>query len=163
MPIVDITILIFILFWSFVGLFKGFIAELIALICWSSAIYFAANYFYIPADYIMTFINSAEISNIIAFISIFLITFLFSSFIGFFASKFVNMIGFSASNKILGLITGFFKGLILILIIVYFIDFTELSSSLYWEQSEFIPYFDDFIQKYLKSNHSLFDSFRLKI
>ena len=60
MPIVDITILIFILFWSFVGLFKGFVAELIALICWSSAIYFAANYFYIPADYIMTFINSAE-------------------------------------------------------------------------------------------------------
>ena len=163
MPIVDITILIFILFWSFVGLFKGFIAELIALICWSSAIYFAANYFYIPADYIMTFINSAEISNIIAFISIFLITFLLSSFIGFFASKFVNMIGFSASNKILGLITGFFKGLILILIIVYFIDFTELSSSLYWEQSEFIPYFDDFIQKYLKSNDSLFDSFHLKI
>ena len=118
MPIVDITILIFILFWSFVGLFKGFIAELIALICWSSAIYFAANYFYIPADYIMTFINSAEISNIIAFISIFLITFLLSSFIGFFASKFVNMIGFSASNKILGLIAGFFKGLILILIVI---------------------------------------------
>ena len=122
MPIVDITILIFILFWSFVGLFKGFIAELIALICWSSAIYFAANYFYIPADYIMTFINSVEISNIIAFISIFLITFLLSSFIGFFASKFINMIGFSASNKILGLIAGFFKGLILILIVIYFID-----------------------------------------
>ena len=68
MPIVDITILIFILFWSIVGLFKGFIAELIALICWSSAIYFSANYFYIPSDYIMTFINSVEISNIIAFI-----------------------------------------------------------------------------------------------
>ena len=81
----------------------------------------------------MTFINSTEISNVIAFIGIFLITFILSSFIGFFASKFVNMIGFSASNKILGLITGFFKGLILILIIVYFIDFTELSSSLYWE------------------------------
>ena len=126
MPIVDITILIFILFWSFVGLFKGFIAELIALICWSSAIYFAANYFYIPADYIMTFINSVEISNIIAFISIFLITFLLSSFIGFFASKFVNMIGFSASNKILGLIAGFFKGLILILIVIYFIDLNVL-------------------------------------
>ena len=163
MPIVDITILIFILFWSIVGLFKGFIAELIALICWSSAIYFSANYFYIPSDYIMTFINSVEISNIIAFIGIFLITFLLSSFIGYFSSKFINIIGFSASNKILGLITGFFKGLILILIVLYFLDFTELSSSLYWEQSEFIPYFDDFIQKYLKSNHSLFDSFRLKI
>ena len=73
MSIVDITILIFILFWSIIGLFKGFIAELVTLICWSSAIYFAANYFYIPADYIMTLINSAEISNIIAFISIFFI------------------------------------------------------------------------------------------
>ena len=75
----------------------------------------------------------------------------------------MNIIGFSASNKILGLIAGFFKGLILILIVLYFLDFTELSSNLYWKQSEFIPYFDDFIQKYLKSNHSLFDSFPLKI
>ncbi|GIS45840.1 MAG: hypothetical protein Ct9H90mP18_01720 [Gammaproteobacteria bacterium] len=71
MSSLDIFITLFIIFWTLYGFFRGLVSELISVICWSSAIYFSSNYFYLPADFIDEFINSRQISNILAFIAIF--------------------------------------------------------------------------------------------
>ena len=79
---IDLIITLFIIFWTLYGFLRGFITELTSLLCWSAAIYFSANYFYIPANHINEFVNSSEISNVLAFIGIFMFTFIFSSIIG---------------------------------------------------------------------------------
>ena len=163
MVIIDTIIFLFVIFWTIVGLSKGFISELISLFCWVFALYFAVNYNHIPAEYILGFINSAEISNILSFLLIFFVAFFASLFLGFFSSQLVKVLGFSYANRILGLFAGFIKGNTFIIIIIYGLGLTEFTSTIYWEESEIIPFFDDFVHKYIKSDDSLFDSFNLKI
>ena len=163
MFITDIIILLFIIFWAIVGLSKGFINELVSLFCWSFALYFSINYNHIPADYISTLVKSAEISNILSFILIFLVAFVISIFLGYFLSQLVNILGFNYSNRILGLFVGFIKGNIFFIIVIYGFGLTEFTTTTYWEESQFIPLFDDFIHKFIKSHDSLFDSLNLKI
>ncbi len=163
MASIDIIILLFITFWTIVGLSKGFVSELISLFCWAFALYFSINYNHIPAEYILNFINSPQISNILSFILIFFIAFLISIFLGFLLSQLVKILGFAYSNRILGLLAGFIKGNIFILIIIYVLGLTEFESTIYWENSQFIPFFDDFIDKFIKTHDSLFDSLDLKI
>lgn len=160
---IDIPIFLFVLFWSVIGLSKGFISELTSLILWAFGIYFAANYFYIPSGYIAHFIPSTDISNILSFISIFIIVFFLSNIFGYFLSHIIKILGYSASDKFLGLVFGSLKGIIFIVIIQYFLGFTNISSSHYWQESLFIGYIDQIIDKFLYSDHSLFDSFGLKI
>ena len=163
MAIIDITIILFITFWTIIGLSKGFVSELISLFRWFFALYFSINYNHIPTEYISNFIGSPEISNILSFVLIFFIAFLVSIFLGFFLSQLVKILGFAYSNRILGLFAGFIKGNIFILIIVYILSLTEFESSIYWNESQFIPFFDDFIDKFIKSHDTFFDSFNLKI
>ncbi|MBJ41533.1 MAG: hypothetical protein CMD84_04580 [Gammaproteobacteria bacterium] len=160
---IDLIITLFIIFWTLYGFLRGFITELTSLLCWSAAIYFSANYFYIPANHINEFVNSSEISNVLAFIGIFMFTFIFSSIIGFILSKFVNLVGFSTLNKILGLIVGLLKGMTLTLITVYLLNLTEFRNNNIFQESKYMPFFNGIISKYLKSSDSFFDSLELNI
>ncbi|MAQ73444.1 MAG: hypothetical protein CMD49_03980 [Gammaproteobacteria bacterium] len=163
MPVIDIIISFFILFWIIIGLSKGFVNELISLLCWGFALYFSVNYNNIPAEYIFGFVKSPELSMILAFILIFLVAFIASLFLGFFSTQLVKVLGFAYSNTILGLLVGFIKGNVFVIIIIYGLSLTEFTSTTYWGQSHFIPFFDDFIHKFIKSHDSLFDSLDLKI
>ena len=98
MVILDISILIFIAFWSIRGFLRGFSAEIISLIIWVFAIYMTINYFYLAINYIEEYIVSREISIIITYVLIFIFTLLISTISGFVVSKFMKIIGFSSTS-----------------------------------------------------------------
>ncbi len=163
MEIVDIIIFLFLLFWTVIGLTKGFVNEVVSLLCWSFALYFSVNHNDIPSQYIFSFIQSPELANILSYIFIFIIAFVATILLGFFSTQMVKILGFSSSNAALGFFIGFIKGNIFLIIIIYGFSLTELTATTYWEQSQFIPFFEDFIQNFIKSHDSLFDSLDLKI
>ncbi len=163
MIILDIGILIFLAFWSIRGFIKGFSAEILSLIVWITAIYATLNYFHIPVNYIQSYISSPIISMIITYSLIFIFTFIFSTISGYIVSKFVNIIGYYSFDKSLGFVFGTIKGFSFTILITFFIMNTELYSLNMVTDSQFIPYFEDFLNNYLISSDSLFDSLRLKI
>ena len=155
----DISIIIFLFFWSVRGFFKGFASELISLVVWLTAIYLTLNFFYIPMSYIQDYIVSIEISRILTFAIIFIFTFIVSMTSGFLVSKFMSIIGFYSFDKFLGLLFGLSKGLGFMLLITFFLMNMELSGHNLVSDSQFIPYFDYFLNNFWKSSDSLFDSF----
>ncbi len=163
MIILDIGILIFLAFWSIRGFIKGFSAEILSLIVWITAIYATLNYFHIPVNYIQSYISSPIISMIITYSLIFIFTFISSTISGYIVSKFVNIIGYYSFDKSLGFVFGTIKGFSFTILITFFIMNTELYSLNMVTDSQFIPYFEDFLNNYLISSDSLFDSLRLKI
>ena len=163
MATLDIGILVFLTFWSIRGFIKGFSAEIISLIIWLSAIYLTLNYFYLPVNYIESYISSPDISMILTYIFIFIFTFIVSAISGFCISKFVNILGYYSFDKSLGFLFGIIKGLAFFVLITFFIMNTNLSDHDIVQDSQFIPYFDDFLRNYLNSSDSLFDSLRLNI
>ena len=86
-----------------------------------------------------------------------------STISGFFVSKFVNILGYYSFDKSLGFLFGTIKGVAFILLITFFIMNTNLYDHNLVQESQFIPYFDDFLINYLNSSDSLFDSLRLNI
>tara|TARA_B100000029_G_C17576626_1_gene958347 strand:- start:135 stop:620 length:486 start_codon:yes stop_codon:yes gene_type:complete len=161
MPLLDLFIILFLLFWSLLGLLRGFASELISFVCWGLAIYFSIYYYHIPADYINNYIKAYTISKILSFVIIFSVTFLLSVSLSFIITQIINVFGMSSSNKALGVFFGLLKGNLFIILIIYVFGYTDITSTLYWEESEFIPYFEKFIEKFLKSHNSFFDTLQI--
>ena len=163
MSVLDIGLLLFLAFWAIRGFFKGFMSEIISLLTWISAIYLSVKYFHIPSKIIDNYISSEQVSSILTIIAIFLITFMTATVLGFIFSKFINIIGLSNYNKVFGLLFGSLKGLVFVTFFVFIIYQTDMKNFHMIEDSQFMPFFKDFLDKYVQRGNSLFDSLELKI
>ena len=83
--------------------------------------------------------------------------------LGFIFSKFINIIGLSNYNKVFGLLFGSLKGLVFVTFFVFIIYQTDMKNFHMIEDSQFMPFFKDFLDKYVQTGNSLFDSLELKI
>ena len=86
-----------------------------------------------------------------------------AAILGFISSKLINFIGLYNYNKILGLLFGSIKGLVFLSFFTYIIYQTDSQNYYMLKESEFMPIFKDFLDKYTQRGNSLFDSLELKI
>ena len=159
----DIVITCFLLFWGLYGLVRGFISEFISFICWAAAIYVSANYFHIPTNLINNHLSNPQISRILAFILIFFSTFIASSILGFLLSKMIGLFGLGVLNRVFGLVFGLLKGSVFIIIIIFMLDLTDFRDNIFFQESQYILFFDVIINEYLSDTSSLFDNVGLDI
>ena len=163
MSTLDIGIILFIIFWGVRGFFRGLTSEIISLIVWISSIYLSIIYFDVLSGLINDYVSSEQVSSIIAIIFIFIFTFMIAVFLGFISTKLVKIIGLNNYNKVLGLLFGSLKALSLLLFFTFMVNQTDLQNFYMMQDSHFIPLFNDFLDKYVQTGDSLFDSFELKI
>lgn len=159
----DIILSCFLLFWGLYGLVRGFMTELISFICWAVAIYVSANYFYIPTNFINDYLSNAQISRFLAFILIFLSTFIVSATLGFLLSKMIGLFGLGVFNRILGLVFGLLKGSVFIIITIFLLDLTDFRENIFFQESQYISFFDAIINEYLSDTNSLLDDMGINI
>ncbi len=159
----DIILSCFLLFWGLYGLVRGFMTELISFICWAVAIYVSANYFYIPTNFINAYLSNAQISRFLAFILIFLSTFIVSATLGFLLSKMIGLFGLGVFNRILGLVFGLLKGSVFIIITIFLLDLTDFRENIFFQESQYISFFDAIINEYLSDTNSLLDDMGINI
>ena len=159
----DIILSCFLLFWGLYGLVRGFMTELISFICWAVAIYVSANYFYIPTNFINDYLSNAQKSRFLAFILIFLSTFIVSATLGFLLSKMIGLFGLGVFNRILGLVFGLLKGSVFIIITIFLLDLTDFRENIFFQESQYISFFDAIINEYLSDTNSLLDDMGINI
>ena len=163
MSALDITIILFLVFWAIRGFLKGFASEIVSLATWISSVYLSIKYFHIPSELINNYVLSDEISSILTVITIFIITFIVATILGFIFSKIINIIGLYNYNKAFGLIFGSLKGFVFFTFFVFIIYQTDLKNYHLIEDSQFMPIIQAFLEKYIQTGNSLFDSLELKI
>ena len=163
MSALDITIILFLVFWAIRGFVKGFASEIVSLTIWVSSVYLSIKYFHIPSELINNYILSDEISSILTIITIFIITFIVAAILGFIFSKIINIVGLYNYNKVFGLIFGSLKGFVFLTFFVFIIYQTDLKNYYLIEDSQFMPIIQAFLEKYAQTSNSLFDSLELKI
>ena len=163
MSALDISILLFLVFWAIRGFIKGFASEIVSLTIWVSSVYLSIKYFHIPSELINNYILSDEISSILTIITIFIITFIVAAILGFIFSKIINIVGLYNYNKVFGLIFGSLKGFVFLTFFVFIIYQTDLKNYYLIEDSQFMPIIQAFLEKYAQTSNSLFDSLELKI
>ena len=119
---------------------RGFIKELLAITTWYLA-FMAARYGYLPvAKQLPIILGDPAWNGRIIAISIFMAIFTLCSILNRMIVKLMHKYGFAVTDKVLGLILGAFKGIVILAILIFFLEIiTVLPKQPWWQSSIFIP------------------------
>lgn len=143
MNVVDYCIISIIAFSIIFGFWRGFISELISLISWISAFIIAFFYTEETANFLKQYISIYPLRLATAFTSLFITILLLGGIIRTIISRLVNYTGLTGTDRILGIIFGMLRGTIIVTIIVIISSITPLPTTIVWQQSHLLVYFQD--------------------
>ncbi len=154
---IDYAIIGIVIISAAVSLIRGFVKEALSLLTWGLA-FFVASAFY--KDLAAHFANIAEpmLRNAVAIACLFISTIILGSLFNYSVGQLVEKSGLSGTDKVLGLVFGSLRGVLICAAVLFGMDsFTPASKSTWWEQSLLIPEFGVFIEwffEYLKTSSS---------
>ena len=114
----DYTLLAIMVVTAIVGIFKGFVRQVIGLIAVVAGLILACLYYEQTAGVFMTFVKSRLLSNFLGFLLIFVVVLIAGAVLGHLFTK--AMKGpLAFANRLFGAIFGFFKAVLICGIIVF--------------------------------------------
>jgi membrane protein required for colicin V production len=154
---IDYAILGVILLSAVISIIRGFVKEAISLAIWFSAFFIASQFYADLATYLTKF-DDLMIRNGVAIAILFVSTLLIGGLVNYLISQLVQFTGLTGTDRVLGLVFGALRGVLIASALLFFLDtFTPMSSSAWWETSVLIPKFSLIVEwffEYLQSNSS---------
>ncbi len=139
----DIAILAVILVSTLISLIRGFVKESISLATWLIAGFIAMSYYLVLSDLLLPYIESPTISQAASFAILFITTLIVGAIINYMISQLVSKTGLSGTDKLLGMIFGAARGVLIISMIVLFAGLTPMPSEAWWQESNLVEHFKE--------------------
>jgi len=159
---VDLVIVGIVLISTLVSLFRGFVKESISLATWLIAGVIAVRYMDVMAGLLETSIESVTIRMAAAFAVLFIVTLIVGAIINFIVSQMVNKTGLGGTDKVLGMVFGLARGVLIIVMLVLLAGLTPMPDETWWKESLLIEHFSsisiwirEYLHKDLASKFSL--------
>ena len=121
-----------------VSFMRGLIKELISLVSWVLAAWLGVVLSK-PLAGMLTFTSNETIRLFIAFLLIFVPTIFLGAMVNMFVGGFIRKTPFSFSDRILGIIFGIFRGVLILVCLVLLGGLTYLPQRKWWKHSFFMP------------------------
>lgn len=130
-----------------ISFFRGFVREFISLVTWVVAIILSIKYALPLGEELSTFIDSAVLRYFIAFGVIFILVLIIGVAINAVLHGFTQESpGFSVVNRLLGVVFGAVRGILVMGMVLLFIHLSALQKSAWYEASQLSPSFKPLTQ-----------------
>ncbi|MFT5636130.1 MAG: membrane protein required for colicin V production [Cognaticolwellia sp.] len=154
---IDYAILAVIGISALISLVRGFVKEAVSLIVWISA-FFVASSFYLNLSTLLTNISDQLLRNAASIAILFISTLILGALVNYIIGQLVSKTGLSGTDRVLGVVFGALRGVLIIAAVLFFMDaFTPASSSIWWQSSQLVPEFTLIVEwffEYLKQSSS---------
>ncbi|MBL1432658.1 MAG: CvpA family protein [Gammaproteobacteria bacterium] len=137
---VDYIIIAVIVVSTVISLVRGFVQQVISLVSWLLAFGLALRFGPNLSLHLTQYITLEPARQALAFFLIFIAVVLTGAIIGFIASKLISVVHLSLGDRLLGLIFGVARGVIIVLTITFFVGISPLAEEVWWEQSMLLGY-----------------------
>jgi membrane protein required for colicin V production len=151
---IDVVILALIALSAILSLFRGFVREAVALMTWLVALWVAMAFYEDLATILSQWIPVPSAQKITAFAVLFICVLLVGAIINFLAGRLVDRTGLTGTDKMLGIFFGVARGGVIVAILVLLAGLTPLPQDPWWQDSQFIGYFQElalWLRNYLPS------------
>ncbi len=147
---IDFVILGVIGFSALISLIRGFAKEAMSLVIWLGAFFISSHYYAKLAVYFTNFEDDMY-RNGAAIVALFVATLIVGAVISYVISQLVQKTGLSGTDRILGIVFGGLRGVLIVSAVLFFMDaFTDFSKADWWQQSQLIPQFKVIIKPFLE-------------
>ena len=141
---IDVVILALIALSAILSLFRGFVKEALALASWLVALWVAMTFYEDLAVWLAQWIALPSGQKIVAFAALFITVLLLGALVNYLASCLVSRTGLTGTDKLLGVVFGVARGGLIIAILVLLAGLTPLPQDPWWQESQFLGYFEEF-------------------
>ncbi|MFT3793063.1 MAG: CvpA family protein [Rudaea sp.] len=127
------------------GLWRGFIGEVLALAVWAVAIWIAWRFGpQVAAAYTAIDLPSARI--VLGYATCFVAVLIAGAIVGFLMRKLVAGSGLGGTDRLLGAVFGLARGIVLVTLTVLLLGFTPFPRDPWWHGSRLLPSFQNAAQ-----------------
>lgn len=141
---VDYLIIGIVLVSAVIGLFRGFIKEVISVVTWIVA-FFVALYFTVPASGLLeNSISTPSLRKAVAGAVLFVGVLLAGGIINFLIGKLVLKSGLAGTDRTLGGVFGLVRGGAVVLLLMLLAALTPMPKDPWWRESTIIPHMEPY-------------------
>lgn len=152
---IDYAIIIVIALSSLISLIRGFIREALSLATWIIAFWIALTFSTLLTPYFQAYVQSDAVRYAIAFILLFIATLIVGAIVNFVITQFLEKTGLSGTDRLLGVVFGFTRGVLLVAIVLLSAHMTAIPKEQIWMQSKLVPVFtpvENWLSNYIPKN-----------
>lgn len=138
----DYTILAVLGLSVLMGLWRGFIGEVLALAVWVCAFWVAWMLGPALAERFSGSISTPSVRVLLGYGLCFVAVLIAGAIVTFLMRKLVEGSGLSGSDRLLGMVFGLVRGLALVVLVVLLLGFTPFARDPWWSESRLLPSFE---------------------
>lgn len=139
----DYTILAIIGISILISVWRGFTKEALSLLGWVVAFWVALTFAAHLEDLLRSHIEVPSLRLGAAFLILLVLTLLLSALVNFLAVQLVHKTGLSGTDRVIGSVFGFARGVVVVLAVVVGAGLTAVPHDPWWKASALLPYFQE--------------------
>ncbi|MCX7179690.1 MAG: CvpA family protein [Proteobacteria bacterium] len=117
------------------GLWRGMVSEVLALLAWVAAFFAARTWSGPAADALSAWLRDPALRQMLGFVAVFVATLLVFAVVRFLLSRLLRAVGLGLVDRFLGMIFGLLRGLLIVLAAVMIGGMTELPRQAWWREA----------------------------
>ena len=142
---IDYTIIGLIVFSTVISFFRGFTREIVSFFVWIFGILIALKFAGSLQIYFVTWTSSSMIRYIIAFLLLFFIVFMVGVLLNTLIHLFIEKVGLSITDRLLGVFFGVARGLVIVAVILMFVSVSSIQETTVVSESRLVPDFQPMV------------------